>query len=148
MNVSSLSISLAFAGIIIKKISATHLIRNSKVLYCIASYVAFRHPPKSISILHCQFQWKSMNKHFHLSQITRDRQKQNYFRRANDFSEMDVHPCIAINQMAVISLSIFQFHQLLHSHNININIIKIIEIKPKHNNHYNEESLGIKKNGT
>jgi len=32
---------------------------------------------------------------------------------ADDFTEMDVHPSITIDQMPIISLSIFQFHQLL-----------------------------------
>jgi hypothetical protein len=36
-----------------------------------------------------------------------------YFRGANDFTKMNVHPSITIDQMPIVSLPIFQFDQLL-----------------------------------
>ena len=57
----------------------THLIRYSKVLDCIASYVAFRHPPKSISVLHYQ----NLNQAFSIITKLQDNKKQARDRKSN-----------------------------------------------------------------
>lgn len=59
------------------------LIRDSEILDCASSDVTLRHPPELISIPWC----------------------------ADNFSQVDVHPVVTANQMAVVRLSILQLHQ-------------------------------------
>jgi len=106
-----------------------YLIRNSKILDSIPTNVAFRRSPKPISILH---QIPTQNPYVNLKKRKQIKKKYHYFCKnkntkswikkkktywhlgcADDFTEMDVHPSITIDQMPIISLSIFQFHQLL-----------------------------------
>lgn len=36
-----------------------------------------------------------------------------YLRGANNFPQIDIHPCVATDQMTVVCFAIFQFHQLI-----------------------------------
>lgn len=48
-----------------------------------------------------------------------------YPARANDFSQVNIHPVIAANQVPVVGLPIFEFHQLTNKQQLdNKNAIK------------------------
>lgn len=113
----------------LKRVIHEYLIWNSQILDCIATDITFGHSPKPITILQLIIRKLSYYE-FNLPEKEKEKKKQiqkkkknihkikvHYFRSADDFPKMNVHPCITINQMAVVSLTIFQFHQLLEHRN-------------------------------
>jgi hypothetical protein len=60
-----------------------HLIRNPKILDCVPTNIALRHPPKLITILG----------------------------GANNLPEVDVHPRVAVHQVPIIGLAVLELHE-------------------------------------
>lgn len=79
-----------------------NLVWNTEVFDCTASDVAFVHAPELVTVL----------KYAKLRRCTGSLNREIYLRGADDLAEIDIHPCVAAHQVAIVSLAIFQLHEL------------------------------------